>query len=181
MSVPYRRVCPHPAGRGGPLHPLIPRESKRWKSLDVGPAGLEREFDRLKISGRSCRSGCGARSRAVGDRLARASWVVFAAAPVSSFGLRDPAARLYGKIVRSRDPSAIRWMATAWGSGTPVDAVLLPCIPDARRSIPSRSAAWVNCSTAMRESSERHSGSERALRLWDGLRASRTLRSPLMA
>jgi len=30
------------------LHPLIPRESKRWKSLYRGRASVEREFGRLK-------------------------------------------------------------------------------------------------------------------------------------
>ena len=30
------------------LHPLIPRESKRWKSLYRGRACVEREFGRLK-------------------------------------------------------------------------------------------------------------------------------------
>ncbi len=30
------------------LHPLIPRESKRWKSLYRGRAAVEREFGRLK-------------------------------------------------------------------------------------------------------------------------------------
>ena len=30
------------------LHPLIPRESKRWKSLYQGRASVEREFGRLK-------------------------------------------------------------------------------------------------------------------------------------
>ena len=30
------------------LHPLVPRESKRWKSLYWGRASVEREFGRLK-------------------------------------------------------------------------------------------------------------------------------------
>ena len=30
------------------LHPLVPRESKRWKSLYRGRASVEREFGRLK-------------------------------------------------------------------------------------------------------------------------------------
>ena len=30
------------------LHPLVPRESKRWKSLYRGRAAAEREFGRLK-------------------------------------------------------------------------------------------------------------------------------------
>src|SRR5437764_14076535 len=30
------------------LHPLIPRESKRWRSLYKGRASVEREFGRLK-------------------------------------------------------------------------------------------------------------------------------------
>ena len=30
------------------LHPLIPRESKRWKALYRGRAAVEREFGRLK-------------------------------------------------------------------------------------------------------------------------------------
>jgi hypothetical protein len=34
--------------KAGRLHPLIPRESKRWKSLYRGRASVEREFGRLK-------------------------------------------------------------------------------------------------------------------------------------
>ena len=30
------------------LHPLVPRESKRWKTLYRGRAAVEREFGRLK-------------------------------------------------------------------------------------------------------------------------------------
>jgi transposase len=30
------------------LHPLVPRETKRWKSLYRGRASVEREFGRLK-------------------------------------------------------------------------------------------------------------------------------------
>ena len=30
------------------LHPLVPRETKRWKSLYRGRASIEREFGRLK-------------------------------------------------------------------------------------------------------------------------------------
>ena len=34
--------------KAGPLHPLVSRESKRWKSLYRGRAAVEREFGRLK-------------------------------------------------------------------------------------------------------------------------------------
>ena len=47
--------CPtgkcHPSSRwvkAGRLHPLVPRESERWKSLYRGRAAVEREFGRLK-------------------------------------------------------------------------------------------------------------------------------------
>jgi hypothetical protein len=52
--VDLRRVRPG-ARRGAArwikadrLHPLVPRESKRWKSLYRGRACVEREFGRLK-------------------------------------------------------------------------------------------------------------------------------------
>ena len=34
--------------KADPLHPLVPRETKRWKSLYRGRASVEREFGRLK-------------------------------------------------------------------------------------------------------------------------------------
>jgi hypothetical protein len=47
--VPDRRMPPClPLGQGEPLHPLVPRESKRWQSLYRGRASVEREFGRLK-------------------------------------------------------------------------------------------------------------------------------------
>ena len=40
------------------LHPLVPRESKPWKSLYRGRAAVEREFGRSRMSGRYCPSAC---------------------------------------------------------------------------------------------------------------------------
>ena len=40
------------------LHPLVPRESKRWKSLYRGRAAVEREFGGSRMSGPYSRSTC---------------------------------------------------------------------------------------------------------------------------
>ena len=37
-----------PLGQGRRLHPLIPRETLRWRKLYKGRASVEREFGRLK-------------------------------------------------------------------------------------------------------------------------------------
>ncbi len=49
MAVPHRRVLSASRWiKADRLHPLVPRESKRWKSLYRGRAAVEREFGRLK-------------------------------------------------------------------------------------------------------------------------------------
>ena len=49
MAVPDRRVRARASLiKADRLHPLVPRESKRWKSLYRGRAAVEREFGRLK-------------------------------------------------------------------------------------------------------------------------------------
>jgi hypothetical protein len=35
-------------GKADRMHPLVPRETKRWKALYRGRAAVEREFGRLK-------------------------------------------------------------------------------------------------------------------------------------
>ena len=47
--MPDRELHPLlPMGQADRLHPLVPRESMRWKSLYRGRAAVEREFGRLK-------------------------------------------------------------------------------------------------------------------------------------
>jgi hypothetical protein len=49
VAVPDRRVhATQSLGQRGPPTSLVPRESKRWKSLYRGRAAVEREFGRLK-------------------------------------------------------------------------------------------------------------------------------------
>ena len=48
-ALPDRRVqAREPVDQGDRVHPLVPRESKRWKALHRGRASVEREFGRLK-------------------------------------------------------------------------------------------------------------------------------------
>jgi hypothetical protein len=47
VALPYRRVRAE-VNLAERLHPLVPRETKRWRDLYRGRAAVEREFGRLK-------------------------------------------------------------------------------------------------------------------------------------
>jgi hypothetical protein len=49
MALPDRRVFARISlDQGGSAHPLIPRETPRWRKLYKGRAAVERDFGRLK-------------------------------------------------------------------------------------------------------------------------------------